>query len=182
MMRRTVSSCDLLDTAWQQVKLAVPGHHLDRTVVRGLGFRRVSAQGLIERHVEVVAVSPALVIIDERAEHLRVVIGAEDALDDDVEAATERVPRYQVDQSDVRACGHVALAQHLAAQGVLPHDRQVSPAVPTADLRRGRRLARGRVPPQDDQPHLARTSPRHVRKASAPSWGPAPGDAISFVR
>jgi hypothetical protein len=51
---------------------------------------------------------------------LRIVIGAEDALDDDVEAVTERVPRYEVDQPDVRSVGDVTLTQHVAAQVVLP--------------------------------------------------------------
>ena len=57
------------------------------------GFPGVPSQALIEWHVDVVAAGPALVIIDERQEHFRVVVGAEDALDDDVEAVTERVPR-----------------------------------------------------------------------------------------
>ena len=72
-------------------------------------------------------------IIDEGHEHLRVVTGAEDALDDDVEAVTERVPRHEVDQPDVRPCGHVVLAQHVAAQVVLPDDGKVPAAVPPAD-------------------------------------------------
>ena len=38
---------------------------------------------------------------DKRGEHLRVVISAEGALDDDVEAMIERVPHDEVDQPDV---------------------------------------------------------------------------------
>jgi hypothetical protein len=56
---------DLLGTAWQQVKLAVPGLHLGGAVLRGLGFPGMPPQALIERHVEVVAAGPALVVSDE---------------------------------------------------------------------------------------------------------------------
>jgi hypothetical protein len=77
------------------------------------------------------------VIIDEGHEHFRVVVGAEYALDDDVEAVTERVPRHEVDQPDVRPCGDVALAQHVAAQVVLPDDGKVPPAMSPPNLRCG---------------------------------------------
>jgi hypothetical protein len=91
------------------------------------------------------------VIIDKRGEHLPVVIGAQDALDDGVKAVTERVPRHEVDQRDVCPSGHVTLAQHFAAQVVLPDNRKVPAAVPPANLRGGRRFAGGRIPAQDDQ-------------------------------
>jgi len=95
------------------------------------------------------------VIVDERSEHLPVVTGAEDALDDGVKAMTERVPRHQVDQRDVCPSGHVMLAQYFAAQVVLPDDRQVPAGVPPTNLRGGRRFAGGRIPAQDDQSCLA---------------------------
>jgi hypothetical protein len=98
----------------------------------------VPPQGLIEWHIEVIAAGQALMIIDERSKHLRVVISAEDALEDGVETVTEHMSRHEVDQPDVRPAGDVMLAQHVPAQVVLPDDRKVPTAVPSADLR-GRR-------------------------------------------
>jgi hypothetical protein len=63
----------------------------------------------------------------------------------------EHIAGHTVDQLDVRTVGRVALLEYLAPEIVLA-DEGDSPAVPRAELRRDRALARAGVPAQDDEP------------------------------
>ncbi|MFJ8364404.1 hypothetical protein [Streptomyces sp. NPDC093984] len=66
-------------------------------------------------------------------------------------AGVQGVASRQVDQADVRRSGPVMLAQHDAAQVVLADQGQAA-AEPLAEAGRDRRLPRGAVAAQHDQP------------------------------
>jgi hypothetical protein len=81
---------------------------------------------LLKRHVKVVAAGQAAVIGAKRGKHAGVVIGAEDALDNRVAAVVEREAGHEINEGDIRPARHIALAQDVPAEIVLPNDRQVS--------------------------------------------------------
>jgi hypothetical protein len=88
---------------------------------------------------------------DQRRQHLSVMVGGQDALDDHVDPAVKGEPGREVDQVDVRAAGHVSLPEHLPAEVVLAHDRQAA-AVPASQFGRDGGFSRRRVAADHDQP------------------------------
>src|SRR5450755_3590592 len=146
---------ELLDAAGQQVKAAVPAAHLGLAVLGGLRLGGVAAQGFPERDIEKVGEGAAGVVAGQGGEHLAVVVGAQDSLDDDVEAGRQRVPGGEVDEPDVRAAWHVALAQDDPPEVVLADDRQAAFPVPLAYRCGDCGLAGCGVAPDHDQPRGA---------------------------
>ena len=57
--------------------------------------------------------------LTQSRDHVRIVTGIENSLDDGVEAVIQGVAGYCVDEPDVRTAGRVALAEHGAPQVVL---------------------------------------------------------------
>src|ERR1017187_7962436 len=141
---------DLLDSAGKQVKLSVPAAHLISLELGGLRPGRVAPHDFIEWHVKVVKAGYAQVVVVQGVEYRPVGRGAENSVDDHVEAVAECVAGYRVDEADIRPARDITLAQHDPAKVVLA-DQGDATAVPGAYFRRHRTLARPGVAAQDDQ-------------------------------
>ncbi|BBJ44652.1 hypothetical protein SSPO_073700 [Streptomyces antimycoticus] len=100
----------------------------------------------------------AQVVAAQGVQHRAVVRGAEDALDDDVEAVVEGIAGHGVDEADVRRVRGVPLPQHDPAQIVLAHQREAA-SVAGAQLGGHGGLAGRGVAAQHDQPRRRGTHP-----------------------
>ena len=102
------------------------------------------AQCLFKWHVEVEHVGRPVVLAEDLAEHVAVVLRHENALDDDVVADAGAVADGVRDEADVLPARHIVLTQDLSSEMVLP---DVCCAWPQGALERRRQggLAGARV-------------------------------------
>jgi hypothetical protein len=112
---RVVSASMILSPTSASRALAVPLAHLDTAILRGERLCGMALDSFLKRDIEVIAARQPLVIGNERGEHVRVVVCAEDPLHDGVIAVVQRETRHEIDEADVRPAGDIVLTQNDAA-------------------------------------------------------------------
>lgn len=117
---------DGLDAAGQEIERPVPIAQLALADLVRDRLGRMPDQGLREGNVQVVAVGVPAVVGPQLLEHLPVVVGVQDAFEDDVVAGVEAVAGNDVDEADVRAAGAVAFTQDNPAEVVLADQGQAA--------------------------------------------------------
>ena len=142
---------DVLSDLAEKVSGPVPLPHVVRAELGRLRAGGVAAESLLHGDIQVIEAGNATMIAVQGGQHQLISVSVEDAVKDDVISMVQRIACYLVDQPDVRTVGRVALLEYVAPEIVLA-DEGDSPAMPRADLRRDRALARAGVPAQDDEP------------------------------
>jgi hypothetical protein len=84
------------------------------------------------------------VILAQGGQHIRIVGGVENAIDDCVQVVVESITGYEVNEADIGAVRAVALFKYSAPKVVLAHYRDAAPE-PGADFCRDGAFARGGI-------------------------------------
>jgi hypothetical protein len=132
VLQRAVGRDHGLQTAGQQIQLAVPGGEVavgDVSQVRGIRLRRVSNKRRFQRHVQVVAAGDAAVVPYQRRDHVAVAVGVQDPFKHHVKAGVQCFACDRAQQGDVGAARGVVFPEHVPAGHVLAHDRDTAAVV-----------------------------------------------------